>query len=93
VKTYYVSIDVQPAPTTTPDEALALAVQPVNDLAVVEESSAKPVGGGVVNLRLRFLGLNDNEARETVRRMYQQMRTSGGALRAVDPAVLSGVNL
>lgn len=92
MKTYTLSADVTPAPTTTPDDALSIAVQVVNALTVIEKSSAKPVGGGIVNLRITFLGLNDNEARETVRQTWEALRVSAGALRAVDPIVLAGVN-
>lgn len=92
MKTYTASVDVTPAATTTPDDALAVAVQAVNALTVVESSSALRVGGGIVNLRLKFYGLNDNEARETVRQTYAALRTTGGVISAVEPIVLAGVN-
>lgn len=92
MKTYTLSVDVTPAPTATPDDALALAVQPVDALTVITKSSARKVGGGIVNVKVTFLGLNDNEARETVRQAWESLRRSGGTLRSVDPVVLKGVN-
>lgn len=86
--TYTLTADVTPAPTTTPDDALAIAVATINALTIVEESSARPVGGGIVNLKVTYLGLNDNEARETARRTWNALRQSGGAILATDPVVV-----
>lgn len=94
--TYRLSVDVTPAPTSTPDDMLALAVQRINALTVIEKSSARKVGGGVVNVQVTFLGLNDNEARATGVEAWQALNYSGGAVRAVDRQVVrnsKGVDL
>lgn len=78
MKTYRMSVNVTPAPTSTPDDVLSIVVGAVNALTIVEESGARPVGGGIVNVRATFLGLNDNEARATVQAAWDALRTGNG---------------
>lgn len=83
--TFTLTADVTPAKGSTPDDVLSVAVQAVNALTVVETSSARPVGAGVVSLKVKFLGLNENEARGTAQDAFMALQgRSGGMVSCAD---------
>lgn len=59
------TFDATPAQGSTPDDLLAPVVAEADRLTIVERASARPVGAGLVNVRVDYWSLNMSEARRT----------------------------
>lgn len=88
MKLYTATTDVTIGTGAKPVDALAVLIQAIDSLTIVETSDACQVGGGIVSLKVKFWGLNNNEAQATAQNAYRALQTSGGTVRSVDPVVV-----